>query len=221
MQDFVGRGVVSKIYAREAVLENRLALKGAGGGFSAMIPPGMRAVAVPVNEVVDVAGFVLPGMRVDVLSSGTPPGARWTVTRTILQDIEVLSAGQNIEHDMEGKAVVVHVVNLLVTPEQAEQISLASHQTIIQLVLRNPLDRDVTETSGAVLPQLFGLDKPKPAEPPRPPVRRTHRPHRPAMPVEADAAPAPPPPVKKEAQSLEIILGDRKTEHKFEPEEVK
>lgn len=220
MQDFVGRGVISKIYAKEAILENRLALKGAGGGFSAMIPPGMRAVAVPVNEVVDVAGFVLPGMRVDVLASGTPPGTQWTVTRTILQNIEVLSAGQDIEHDMQGKAVVVKVVNLLVTPEQAEQISLASHQTNIQLVLRNPLDRDLTKTPGAVLQQLFGLDQPKPVEAPAAPVRRTHRSSPPARAVAPDVAPSLPAPAKKE-ESVEIILGDKKIEHKFLTGEIK
>jgi pilus assembly protein CpaB len=220
-RDLVGRGVISKIYAKEAILESRLAIKGAGGGFSAMIPPGMRAVAVPVNEVVDVAGFVLPGMRVDVLSSGTPPGAQWTVTRTILQNIEVLSAGHNIEHDMQGKAATVQVVNVLVTPEQAEQISLASHQTTIQLVLRNPMDRDVAKTPGAVLPQLFGLGKPKAVEAVAPPVRRKHRPQPSAKRVESDAAPPPPPATKEKWVVMEIISGNKKDEHRFGPGEVK
>ena len=128
-QDVVGRGVITPIFAKEPVIESRLAPKGAGGGLAAMIPPGMRAVAVRVNEVVGVAGFVVPGMRVDVLISGNKPGGNtaWApLTRTLLQNMEVLSAGQDFKKDAEGKPVQVQVVNLLVTPEQAEQLSLAA-----------------------------------------------------------------------------------------------
>src|SRR6202142_924560 len=101
-EDVVGRGVMSTIYANEPLLENRLAPKGAGAGLAATIPAGMRAVAVRVNEVVGVAGFVVPGMRVDILISGTPPGVTTgTVSRTLLQNIEVLSAGQNFQKDAE------------------------------------------------------------------------------------------------------------------------
>jgi pilus assembly protein CpaB len=114
----------------------------------------------------------------------------------------------------EGKPIAVQAVNLLVTPEQAERLSLASHQTSIQLALRNPLDRDVTKTSGVAQSQLFGGDKPKRAEPPTPPARLRRR--RAGLPVVAEAPPSPPPPpIKKEEPSMEIILGDRKTEHKF------
>src|SRR5690242_12370340 len=141
-QDVVGRGVITPIFAKEPVIDSRLAPKGAGGGLAAMIPPGMRAVAVRVNEVIGVAGFVVPGMRVDVLISGSRPGDNsniGTITRTLLQNLEVLSAGQDLKKDAEGKPVQVQVVNLLVTPEQAEQLSLAAAQTSIQLILRNPL----------------------------------------------------------------------------------
>jgi pilus assembly protein CpaB len=159
-EEIVGRGVLSPIYAGEPVLENRLAAKGAGAGLAANIRPGMRAVALRVNEVVGVAGFVIPGMRVDVLIAGTPPNARnsdsGTQTRTILQNIEVLSAGQNIQKDAEGKPVTVPVVNLLVTPEQAEILSLASNETKVQLVLRNPLDTEETKPPGTALARLFG-----------------------------------------------------------------
>jgi pilus assembly protein CpaB len=139
-QDLIGRGVTTMIYAKEPVIESRLAPKGAGGGLAAMIPPGMRAVALRVNEVVGVAGFVVPGMRVDVLISGNSPGvstSNGTLTRTLLQNLEVLSAGQDFKKDNEGKPVLVQVVNMLVTPEQAEILSLASQQTSIQLVLRD------------------------------------------------------------------------------------
>jgi pilus assembly protein CpaB len=217
-QDFVGRGVINKIYAKEPILEARLAAKGAGGGFAATIPQGMRAVAVPVNEVVGVAGFVVPGMHVDVIISGNPPSGTaglGTQTTTLLQNIEVLSAGQDFKKDAEGKPIAVQVVNLLVTPEQAEQLSLASHQTTIQLVLRNPLDRDVAKTPGVALSQLFGGSKPKPVQAPGTAPRSRPRP--PAKPVIAEAAPPPPPPVKKEEPFvMEIISGSKKAEHKFE-----
>src|SRR5215469_7622948 len=128
----------------------------------------MRACAVRVDEVVGVAGFVTPGMRVDVLVSGVPPGQQGnnqqTETHTILQNIEVLSAGTDIQKDQEGKPQQVQVVNLLVNPEQAEVLSLASNgQTRIQLVLRNPLDTKVAEVPGTAVGNLFaGGIKPKP-----------------------------------------------------------
>src|SRR5258706_7697080 len=159
VQDLVGRGVTTTMYAKEPVIDSRLAPKGAGGGLAAMIPPGMRAVAVRVNEVVGVAGFVVPGMRVDVIISGSTPGGSGslgTLTRTLLQNVEVLSAGQDFKKDAEGKPGVVQGVNLLVNPEHAEQVSLASTQTSIQLVLRHPLDRETARTPGTALGQLLG-----------------------------------------------------------------
>src|SRR4051812_11137846 len=132
----INRGVVAQMYQGEPILETRLAATGSGGGMAAMIRPGMRACAVRVDDVVGVAGFVLPGMRVDVLVSGTGPGKSQSDgprVRTLLQNIEVLSAGANLQKDNDGKPVQVPVVNLLVTPEQAELLSLASNQTKIQL----------------------------------------------------------------------------------------
>jgi pilus assembly protein CpaB len=157
-KDAVGRGVISEIYQGEPVLDNRLAPKGEGGGLAATIPQGMRACAVKVDEVVGVAGFATPGTRVDVLASGTPPGApqaEGTVTKTILQNIEVLSAGTDMQKDAEGKPQQVQVVNLLVTPEQAEQLSLASNQLKIQLVLRNPLDTKVDPLASTAESSIF------------------------------------------------------------------
>jgi len=218
-QDLIGRGVTTSIYAKEPIIESRLAHKGAGGGLAAMIPPGMRAVAVRVNEVVGVAGFVVPGMRVDILISGNTPGGNanvGTLTRTLLQNIEVLSAGQDFKKDSEGKPVLVQVVNLLVTPEQAEQLSLASMQTNIQLVLRNPLDHDVAKTPGTALSHLF-LGGKFALPQARPEGEVTQRPR----PVQrAAVAPPPvalPPAPKKEAPFvMEIISGSAKTEKKFE-----
>ena len=208
-QDLVGRGVTTTIYAREPIIDSRLAPKGAGGGLAAMIPQGMRAVAVRVNEVVGVAGFVVPGMHVDVLISGNSPGGNLgTLTKTMLQNIEVLSAGQDFKKDAEGKPVMVQVVNLLVTPEQAEQLSLASNQTTIQLILRNPLDRQMTQTPGAAMSNLFSGGK----------LRAPQTTEN----AEARPRPAPKPaavhePPKKEAPFvMEIFSGTKKAEAKFE-----
>ena len=155
----VGRGVISNLYQGEAINESRLAAVGSGGGLAATIRQGMRACAVKVDEVVGVAGFVTPGERVDVLISGTPPGetnpAVGPKVKTLLQNIEVLSAGTDIQKDGQGKPQQVQVVNLLVAPDQAEILSLASSQTHIQLVLRNPLDTTVTETTGTAMGNLF------------------------------------------------------------------
>jgi len=158
-EDAIGRGVVSNLYLGEPVLENRLAAVGSGGGLAATIPQGMRASAVKVNDVVGVAGFVTPGMRVDVLIAGNAPGAsaaQGTRVKTLLQNIQVLSAGTDIQKDAEGKPQQVQVVNLLVSPEQAEMLSLASNETHIQLVLRNPLDTKTDATPGTAMAQLFG-----------------------------------------------------------------
>lgn len=166
----IGRGVISNLYAGEPILDDRLAPMGSGGGFAATIKDGMRAIAVRVDQVVGVAGFVLPGMRVDVLVSGTPPnatgGSNNTQVRTILQNIEVLSAGTDIQKDAEGKPQQVQVVNLLVTPEQAQVLALASNETKIQLVLRNPLDTKVAAVQGTAMTNLF-LDQNAPANKPK------------------------------------------------------
>jgi pilus assembly protein CpaB len=204
-EDAIGRGVISDLYQGEPVLENRLAAKGSGGGLAATIRPGMRALAVKVDDVVGVAGFVTPGMRVDVLISGNPPGpanvAEGTKVRTLLQNIAVLSAGTDIQKDAEGKPQQVQVVNLLVTPAQAELLSLASNQTHIQLVLRNPLDTQTDQPPGTVLANLF-----KDQNTPRP------------KPVVAGPKALPPP---SRVYLVEVFTGSKRTEEKFAPGEAK
>ena len=164
-QAAIDRGVVSDLYQGEPILESRLAPAGSGGGLAATIPNGMRACAVKVDDVVGVAGFVTPGMHVDVLISGTPPGmtnpTEGTEVRTLLQDLKVLSAGMDFQKDAEGKPKQVQVVNLLVTPEQAETLSLASNQARIQLVLRNPLDTQIAKVPGNAMGNLFSGGRPK------------------------------------------------------------
>jgi pilus assembly protein CpaB len=219
IQDLVGRGVITKIFAKEHILETRLAPKGAGGGFAAIIPKGMRAVAVPVNEVVGVAGFVIPGMHVDVLISGAPPEnppALGTLTKTLLQNIEVLSAGQDFKKDAEGKPVMVQVVNLLVTPEQAEKLSLASHQTTIQLVLRNPLDRDTAQTPGTALAHLFSGVAGNRAGADAAPRPRSIQPVVLARQVAPPPKEVAPPPKKEPPFVMEIFSGAKRAEAKFD-----
>ncbi|MEQ1883414.1 MAG: Flp pilus assembly protein CpaB, partial [Bryobacteraceae bacterium] len=183
VEDAVNRGVIETIYEGEAILEVRIAARGAGAGLASTIPPGMRAVAVRVNDVVGVSGFVIAGSHVDILIAGNPPSGSnaGTVTKTLLQNVEVLSAGQNTQKDAEGKPISVPVVNLLVTPEQAEILSLASNDARIQLVLRNPMDKEQVKTPGTALTNLFGGTAPSPAAAPRPAAPR--RPEPPPPPV--------------------------------------
>ena len=149
--DVVGRGLITSVSANEPLLEVKLAPKGVGGGLAVSIPDGMRALSVRVDEVVGVAGFVLPGTRVDVLATIEPDqasGQERTVTKVILQNVQTLAAGQKVERDMEGKPQTVTVITLLVTPEQAERLTLASNEGRIQLALRNMLDIAEVETPG-------------------------------------------------------------------------
>jgi pilus assembly protein CpaB len=214
-EDVLGRGVMAGIVDGEPILESRLAARGAGAGLASMIPPGMRALAVRVNDVAGVGGFVVPGMRVDLLISGNPPNAdghMGSLTKTLLQNIEVLSAGQDFRKDSEGKPISVPVVNLLVTPEQAERLSLAASQTTIQLVLRNPLDTRTTETPGVAMAQLFG-NRWQPA-----PVPRPDRPRPQAAPrtAHAERTPVPPPQPKRDPVVIETIHGGRRAETRFQ-----
>jgi pilus assembly protein CpaB len=208
-QDLVGRGVIAPIYEKEPVLETRLAPRGAGGGLASMIPPGMRAVAIHVNDVAGVAGFVTPGTRVDVLISGSGGGSVGTMTKTMLQNMEVLSAGQDYKKDAEGKPVLVQVVNLLVTPEQAEMLSLAAAQTSIQLVLRNPLDHEIAKTPGTAVALLFQGGK---LSPPTPQTVTAPRPRA----VEPVHKAVDPPPKKEPPFVMEIINGTKKTDITFQ-----
>jgi pilus assembly protein CpaB len=211
-EDIINRGVTSPIHEDAPFYDASLAAKGAGAGFASTIPAGMRAFAVHVNEVVGVAGFAVPGMRVDLLVSGTPPAAAQestapvgSVTRTLLQNIQVLSAGQNYQKDAEGKPVLVQVVNLLVTPAEAEMLNLATQQNI-QLVLRNPADREIVSTPGASTMNLFSDGKVRP-------------PPRVAMAAPRRALAGPPPPVaapqKPRTITIEVYQGPKKVESTF------
>jgi pilus assembly protein CpaB len=198
-QQVVGRGVIATIYEGEPISSGRLAPQGAGAGLASMIPVGMRAVALKIDEVVGLAGFVVPGMRVDVIiAGGNQDGNRINIlSRTVLQNIEVLSAGQKIEKTADGKPQNAQVVNLLVSPDQAEILSLASNETKVQLVLRNPLDTQEQKTSGTSVAALFGqpLTGPAPVIAPQPRISRP-----------APQIKAPP------AETVEVFSGTKKSE---------
>jgi pilus assembly protein CpaB len=180
--EVIGRPMASSILAEEPIREGRLAPRGSGLGLAPVIPTGMRAVAVKVNDVVGVAGFALPGMHVDVLATGRPPeDGSGSVTKTILQDIMVLSAGQTIEPSSNGQAINAPVVTLLVTPEQAETLTLASEWRI-QLVLRNGSDRTIQNPPGRELWELSGTSHKRPVAVAAPPSPR---------PVVVERTPAP------------------------------
>ncbi len=157
VEEVIDRPVMSNILIDEPIIEGRLAVRGSGLGLSTIIPVGMRAVSVRVNDVAGVAGFVLPGMRVDVLVTGRPPSADGTVTSTCLQNILVLSAGQTIQADSRGQAMPAPTVTLLGTPEQAEILTLANQEGHIQLVLRNGSDHTIEKPPGREVAELYGM----------------------------------------------------------------
>lgn len=149
MEAVVGRGVITTVAANEPLLAQKMSTPEEGGGLSIVIPEGMRAVSVKVDEVISVAGFVVPGTRVDVLVTlSATSDADDTATRVILQNVQVLAAGQTIQRDAEGTPQTVTVITLLVTPEQAEELTLAATEGRIQLALRNLLDTDSIPTTG-------------------------------------------------------------------------
>jgi pilus assembly protein CpaB len=163
--------VIGAIQADEPLVEARLGVKGSGMGLGPLIPPGMRAISVRVNDVVGVAGFVLPGMRVDVLVTGKPPDRPDTETQTVLQNITVLSAGQTIQTDGKSQPIVAPVVTLLVSPAEAEALTLANVEGHIQLVLRNSTDQATAATHGRRLHELYGSSPPAAAPAGQEPAR--------------------------------------------------
>jgi pilus assembly protein CpaB len=195
--DVIGRGLLMSMVQGEPFLEPKLAPRGAGVGLPPAIPQGYRAMSVKVNEVIGVAGYVLPGSYVDVVVTVSPTRALEDMTsKVILSNVQVLTAGTKLETETEdGKPMPVTVVTLLVNPEQAERLTLASTEGRIQLALRNPLDNSAPETRGIQPGALLAGSRPAPA--PRPVVR-------------AAAAPPPAPPVI-EPPTVEIIRGDERT----------
>jgi pilus assembly protein CpaB len=196
-EEVVGRGVTSGLVENEPITENKLAPRSAGGGLTATITPGMRAMSVKVNDVIGVAGFTVPGTHVDVVV--TINSDRESVSRTVISNVQVLTAGTKFDADKsrDGAPIASSVVTLLVTPADAERLALATTQGQIVLALRNPLDVEPTKTNGI---RTSGLV----SSPDAAPVR-TVAPGRPARMV----APAPPP--APEPPSVVMIRGAKAT----------
>jgi pilus assembly protein CpaB len=197
--DVIGRGLVLPIIENEPFLPLKLAPKGAGVGLPPAIPPGLRAVSVRVDEVIGVAGYVIPGARVDVLVTLSPTTQQQdTTAKVILTDVQVIAAGTKIDRDTEqGKPIPVSVVTLLVSPDEAERLTLAANQGKIQLALRNPLDKANPLTQGVRPAALLGT-----APPPRPANRALPT----LLPKPAPVAAAP----ASELPTVEIIRGDKR-----------
>ncbi|MFZ0137320.1 MAG: Flp pilus assembly protein CpaB [Candidatus Sulfotelmatobacter sp.] len=192
----MGRGVIIPISKGEFILPSKLAPENAGAGLPALIPPGMRAVSVRVNEVVSVAGFVGPGTRVDVLLTGTPDGSSESQTTTVLQNVAVIASGQRLERNAAGEAQTTPVITLLASPEDAERLTLASAEGKIQLVLRNPLDTHQDPVEAANAKGLYMGGTPVAVRP-----RVTIRPVR---------QKTEPPPTSPSVLSVEVYQGDKK-----------
>ena len=185
------------VVKNEPILPAKLASKEAGAGLPPIIPQGKRALSVRVNEVIGVAGYVLPGTHVDVIATANPSSRSEDITtKVVLSNVEVLAAGTRLEQDTpDGKPMQVTVVTLLVTPDESERLTLASTEGKIQLALRNPLDTEIAGHLGhqaghAARQRAAAIGPPSDA---------------PAVP--AQPAPVPPPP-----PTVEVIRGDKRTQ---------
>ena len=213
-KEIVGRGVIVPMSPNEPVLDSKLASKEAGAGLTAAIPEGMRAMAVRVNDIIGVAGFVVPGTHVDVIIIGTPGASGATTSKIFLENVQVLAAGQNVERDQNGKPQNSQVVVLLLTPEDAQKLALAGDARI-QLALRNPIDMVVENTRGVQTAMLYGTSSAAaPLEAPRPRAR----------PMIVKYAPKPKPEIAAPATvepavhrvTVEVIRGDKRETQTFE-----
>src|ERR1700730_16224145 len=197
----VGRGAILPIARGEFFLPSKLAGENAGAGMQSLIPPGMRAVSVRVNEVIGVAGFVVPGTRVDVLLTGNPTGAPDQETTTVLENVAVIATGQKPEGKTAGEPQLAPVITLLVSPDDAQKLTLATTQGKIQLALRNPLDTRQQELASVGTSKLYrGVIAPAPVAPRPKAARRT-----------VVTLPATP-----QSYGVEVIKGTKKDITKFE-----
>jgi len=195
----VGHPLLFPLAAKEPILQRDLGVEGGGIGLAGKIPAGMRATAVRSNEIVGVAGFLYPGSHIDLLMTYTPPGSTQPVTQTVLQNVEILTAGQTIEPDPQGKPQSVNVVTLLLNPEDSQKLQLASAQGSIQFVLRSGADQKNAEIRPTRLDQLVMYEQPQRPVVAAPGVKRAPRPAAPAAPI----------------YMMEVIQGTQRSVQKF------
>ena len=164
----VDRGVIAPIGLNEPITTTRVAGPEAGAGLPPIIPAGMRAISVRVNDVVGVAGFVLPGTRVDVLvavaDDGDQSNKQEPMARTVVSNVQVLTSGTRFDQveAKNGQSLKASVVTLAVLPEDGERIALAANEGELSLVLRNPMDVDPADTKGIKLAALMKGTGPEP-----------------------------------------------------------
>jgi pilus assembly protein CpaB len=198
----LGRGAILPLSKGEFILTSKLAALNAGAGLPSLIPQGMRAVSVRVNDVVSVAGFVQPGTRVDVLATGNNQGTgSERQTTTVLENVAVIAVGKSLDRNAAADAQASPVITLLVSPDDAQKLALVSQEGRIQLSLRNPLDTKKGGIGATRTSSLYLGDKPVTTEP-KPKV------HRAAVKATPTAAPAP--------YQVEMIRGSKRDETKFE-----
>lgn len=195
VEDLAGRAAILPIAAQQPILQAFLAVPGSGIGLTVKIPEGMRAMSVRSDEIAGVAGFLFPGSRVDVLVTWHGEGLPQPETQIVLQDVEVLTAGQKVEPEPGGKAETVGVVTLLLTPEDAQKAALANSQGTIHFVLRNGADRGQVKPPPVSVAELSGMTRPRSGTATEP----------------AQAATA-----AKHTYVVETILGDKQATNEFE-----
>jgi pilus assembly protein CpaB len=203
IEDVLNRGLISTVDENEPLTQSKLAALEAGAGLPPSIPQGMRAISLKVNEVVGVAGFVVPGTRVDVMVTLSGKNRdEDSTTRVVLSNAQVLTAGTRYDQEKakDGAPIPSTVVTLLVTPDDGERVALAAAEGQIMLTLRNPLDQNPTSTNGVRTAALFGRTVPEPVKAPA--VRRG--PAKPASPVVAAAPPA--------VYTIEAIRGAKRSQ---------
>jgi pilus assembly protein CpaB len=192
--EVVGRSTIYPVTTGQPLLPSQLAAPGSGIGLTVKIPEGMRALSVRSDEIVGVAGFLFPGSHVDVLVTLRSDKVPNPVTQVVLQDVEVLTAGQNIEPDPQGKPQTVNVVTLLLSPQDAARLVLATTQGAIEFVLRNGADRTQVKVAPVQIASLMSGEAPA---------------HKAAV-SGAPHAPA------KQPYVVETIMGDKHVNAQFE-----
>ncbi|MGB6387409.1 MAG: Flp pilus assembly protein CpaB [Terriglobales bacterium] len=198
----IGRGAVLPVSKGDFILQSKLAALNAGAGLPSMIPQGMRAVSVRVNDVVSVAGFVQPGTRVDVLATGNEGSGNDRQTTTVLENVAVIAVGKNLGGNGSPDSPAAPVITLLVSPDDAQKLALVSQEGRIQLSLRNPLDTKKGGIGATHASSLYPSEKPVASE------------SKPKAHKVVAKAPAPPP----SSYTVEMIRGSKRDEKKF-PEE--
>lgn len=226
-EDVIGRVAITPIGTRETITNLKLAPAGTGGGLSAVIPEGYRAMTVKVDDVVGVSGFIMPGSFVDIVAIVTPMNqtggaSAGPISKIVLQNIKVLASGAKIDSpENQRTPAEVKAVTVQVTPEQAEKLVLAANEGKLQLVMRNYSDQQDTQTKGANKGSLLSGESyvPQPEAPSEKPIAKpvatNHAPvvRRPSITPREDKPVAPP----ISRNSVEFIEGAKRRDIEIPP----